>query len=191
MSTAPKPSLKISVRRNQYTCYYSYRSRRRTVTVADTCNDFELRLLENGNARSSSRAGFDWFHLSVAFREADAFIHHKIMNAYESNVTLTTPAAHPSSLCLFKTDLDDDNKEVKVNEIRFWSIPPADYDSNFYERNYGRSFKYFTPYSPWLADTYVTKSSTPIDTWNALLVPTRGITYLSDANRFKWDNEPD
>jgi hypothetical protein len=43
----------------------------------------------------------------------------------------------------------------RVKEIKFWNISASEFDSNFFERYYGRSFKYYAPISPWLVGSYV------------------------------------
>ncbi len=64
-----------------------------------------------------------------------------------------------------KTNLKTASNFNRVREIKFWSVSASEYDSNFFERYHGRTFKHYTPFSPWLLGSYVPQPSGTGDVW--------------------------
>ena len=61
-------------------------------------------------------------------------------------------------------------------------------NSNFWERYYGRYFKYYSDRPPQLVDYYTTKAETNDKTWVAAINPSYQANVLSPS-RFRWRDD--
>ncbi len=93
------------------------------------------------------------------------------------NNTLSRTYQHEPEVWFIKVEVKN-GKELILNEIKFWNLPPSEFTLNFYERYYGRSFKYYSLNSSLLADVYTSKPSQPVFKWNASINSSLGVTYV-------------
>jgi hypothetical protein len=83
------------------------------------------------------------------------------------------------------TNLKGGGNYLRMNEIKFWNLPPTEYDSNFWERYYGRSFKYYATLSPYLSEIYMTRATSPLKDWPPTINPAN-TAIVPVASKIAW-----